>query len=91
MPCTLHFSDDAKFMLKITKLLKLKNEQIDRSDTSCAHDKVEKDKVPIQQLTKSETKDKRQQLTKSELRTSLSSSTSLKRPSFSNLPSHKSP
>ena len=66
MPCTLHFSDDAKFMLKITKLLKLKNEQIDRSDTSCAHDKVEKDKVPIQQLTKSETKDKRQQLTKSE-------------------------
>ena len=60
MPCSLRFSDDAKLMLKITKFLKLKNEQIDRSDTSCAHDKVEKDEVLIQQLTKSEAKDKLQ-------------------------------
>ena len=51
-------------MLKITKLLKLKNEQISTSDTSCAHDGVEKDDVPIQQLTKSETKNKPQQLNK---------------------------
>ena len=50
VPCILHFSGDAKLMLKITKLLKLKNERIDKSDTSC--DGVEKDKV--QQLTKSE-------------------------------------
>ena len=28
VPCTLRFSGDAKLMLKITKLLKLKNEQI---------------------------------------------------------------
>ena len=51
MPCILRFSGDAKLMLKITKLLKLKNERIDKSDTSC--DGMEKDKV--QQLTKSET------------------------------------
>ena len=65
VPCTLHFSGDAQLMSKITKLLKLKNDRIDKSDTSC--DGVEKDK--LQQLTKSETfdKDKLQQLTKSEM------------------------
>ena len=62
MPCTLCFSGNAKLMLKFTKLLKLKNEQISTSDTSCAHDGVEKDEVPIQQLTKSEAKNKLQQL-----------------------------
>ena len=64
VPCTLHFSGDAKLMLKITKLLKLKNELINTSDTSCAHDGVEKDEILIQQLTKSETKNKPQQLNK---------------------------
>ena len=41
VPCTLRFSGGSK--LTLTKHLKLKNEQIKKSDTSC--DGAEKDKV----------------------------------------------